>query len=80
MYSKRKNSLVSWIIRICLRERYRSAFLRIHAGGEERGGRLGAFLNKVDANERRSSGGVLTAEQADDLRTRAEDIMDRLDY
>jgi hypothetical protein len=39
-------------------------------------GKLGAFINQVNANERR--GGTLTADQADDLRTQAEDIRDAL--
>jgi dipeptidyl aminopeptidase/acylaminoacyl peptidase len=39
-------------------------------------GKLGAFINKVNANEGR---GTLTTEQADELRTQAEDIMSRLD-
>ena len=34
-------------------------------------GKLGALINQVDAAERR---GTLTADQADDLRTQAEDI------
>jgi hypothetical protein len=37
---------------------------------------FGAFINQVDANERR---GTLTADQADDLRTQAQDIRDALD-
>jgi hypothetical protein len=39
-------------------------------------GKLGAFINQVNANERR--GGTLTPNQADDLRTQAEDIRDAL--
>jgi dipeptidyl aminopeptidase/acylaminoacyl peptidase len=39
-------------------------------------GKLGAFINQVNANERR---GILTADQADELRTQAEDIMNQLD-
>jgi hypothetical protein len=39
-------------------------------------GKLGAFINQVNANERRDT---LTANQADDLRTQAEDIRDALD-
>ena len=39
-------------------------------------GRLGAFINKVDAAERHNT---LTAEQADDLRTQAQDLMNQLD-
>jgi hypothetical protein len=39
-------------------------------------GTLGAFINQVNANERRDT---LTAEQADDLRTQAGDIRDELD-
>jgi hypothetical protein len=40
-------------------------------------GRLGAFINQVDAaSERR--GDTLTADQADDLRTQAEDITIKL--
>jgi hypothetical protein len=39
-------------------------------------GKLGAFINQVNANER---GGTLTAEQADELRTQAENIMNQLD-
>ena len=36
-------------------------------------GRLGAFINKVDTAAERHD--TLTAEQADDLRTQAEDII-----
>jgi hypothetical protein len=39
-------------------------------------GRFDAFINQVNANERRGS---LTAAQADDLRTQAQDIRDMLD-
>jgi hypothetical protein len=39
-------------------------------------GRLDAFINQLNANERR---GTLTADQADDLRTQAEDIENALD-
>jgi hypothetical protein len=40
-------------------------------------GKLGAFINQVNANEGR---GTLTADQADVLRTQAEDIiMNQLD-
>jgi hypothetical protein len=39
-------------------------------------GRLGAFINEVNAAER---DGTLTADQADDLRTQAEVIMNQLD-
>jgi hypothetical protein len=38
-------------------------------------GKLGALINQVNANERR---GTLTADQANDLRTQAEDIRDEL--
>jgi hypothetical protein len=38
-------------------------------------GKLGAFINQVTANERRDT---LTADQAADLRTQAEDIKDTL--
>ena len=38
-------------------------------------GKLGAFINQVDANERR---GTLTADQADHLRTQAQDIRNAL--
>jgi hypothetical protein len=38
-------------------------------------GRLGAFINQVDTNER---GDTLTADQADDLITQAEDIRNML--
>ena len=38
-------------------------------------GWFGAFINQVDANERRDT---LTAERADDLRIQAEDIRDTL--
>lgn len=38
-------------------------------------GSLGVFINQVNANERR---GTLTADQADDLRTQAEDIRNKL--
>jgi hypothetical protein len=38
-------------------------------------GKLGAFINQVNANERR---GTLTADQADNLRTQAEDIRNKL--
>jgi hypothetical protein len=37
---------------------------------------LDAFINQVNANERRDT---LTADQADDLRTQAEDILNQLD-
>jgi hypothetical protein len=37
---------------------------------------FGAFMNQVNANERRGS---LTEDQADDLRIQAEDIRDMLD-
>jgi hypothetical protein len=40
-------------------------------------GKLGAFINQVNANERRG-GDTLTPNQADDLRTQAEDIRDAL--
>jgi PKD repeat protein len=39
-------------------------------------GKLGAFINQVNAAERRDT---LTADQADVLRTQAEDIMNQLD-
>jgi hypothetical protein len=39
-------------------------------------GKLDAFIDQVNANERR--GDTLTADQADDLRTQAEDIRDEL--
>jgi hypothetical protein len=39
-------------------------------------GKLGAFINQVNANERR--GDTLTADQADDLRGQAEDIRNEL--
>jgi Tol biopolymer transport system component len=39
-------------------------------------GKLGAFINQVNANERR---GTLTADQADELRTQAEGIRNKLD-
>jgi hypothetical protein len=38
-------------------------------------GKLGAFINQVNANERRDT---LTSDQADDLRTQAEDITIKL--
>jgi hypothetical protein len=38
-------------------------------------GRLGAFINQVNADERRDT---LTADQADELRTQAEDIRSEL--
>ena len=38
-------------------------------------GKLSAFINQINANERR---GTLTADQADDLRTQAEEIRDVL--
>jgi hypothetical protein len=38
-------------------------------------GKLGAFMNQVNASERRDT---LTADQADDLRTQAEDIRNEL--
>jgi hypothetical protein len=38
-------------------------------------GRLGAFINQVNANERRDT---VTADQADGLRTQAEDITIKL--
>jgi hypothetical protein len=38
-------------------------------------GKLGAFVNQVDSAERRDR---LTADQADNLRTQAEDIRDAL--
>jgi hypothetical protein len=38
-------------------------------------GKLGAFINQVDANEKR---GTLTADQADNLRTQAQDIRNAL--
>jgi hypothetical protein len=38
---------------------------------------LGAFMNQINANERR--GDSLTEDQAGDLRTQAEDIRDMLD-
>jgi hypothetical protein len=38
-------------------------------------GKLGAFINQVNAAERRDT---LTADQADVLRTQAEDIRDEL--
>jgi hypothetical protein len=40
-------------------------------------GKLGAFINQVNVNERR--GGTLTADQANVLRRQAEDIRDALD-
>ena len=39
-------------------------------------GKLGALINQVNANERRDT---LTADQANILRTQAEDIKDALD-
>jgi hypothetical protein len=39
-------------------------------------GKLGAFINQVNAAERRDD--TLTADQADELRTQAEDIRDVL--
>ena len=39
-------------------------------------GKLGAFINQVNANERRDT---LTADQADELRTQAEGIRTSLD-
>jgi hypothetical protein len=39
-------------------------------------GKLGAFINQVNANERR--GDTLTADQADELRTQAYHIRDAL--
>jgi hypothetical protein len=39
-------------------------------------GKLGAFINQVNAAERRDT---LTADRADDLRTQAENIRDALD-
>ncbi len=39
-------------------------------------GRFGAFINQVNAGERRGS---LTEDQASGLRTQAEDIRDMLD-
>jgi hypothetical protein len=39
-------------------------------------GKLGAFINQVNANERR---GTLTADDANVLRTQAEDVRDALD-
>jgi hypothetical protein len=39
-------------------------------------GKLGAFINQINANERRDT---LTADQADDLRTQAKDVMNQLD-
>jgi hypothetical protein len=36
-------------------------------------GKLGAFINQVNANERRNN--TLTTDQADNLRTQAEDII-----
>jgi YVTN family beta-propeller protein len=39
-------------------------------------GKLGAFINQVDANERRDT---LTVDQADELRTQAENIRNNLD-
>jgi hypothetical protein len=43
-------------------------------------GRLGAFINQVNATtaERRGGGDTLTPDQADDLRTQAEDIRNKL--
>jgi hypothetical protein len=42
-------------------------------------GKLGAFINQVNAAaERRNNNGTMTADQADDLRTQAEDIRDEL--
>ena len=38
-------------------------------------GKLGAFINQVNANERRDT---LTSDQADDLRTQSEEIRDVL--
>jgi hypothetical protein len=38
-------------------------------------GKLGAFINQVNANERRDT---LTADEADELRTQAEDIQNVL--
>ena len=38
-------------------------------------GKLSAFINQINANERR---GTLTADQADDLRTKAQDIRNAL--
>jgi hypothetical protein len=41
-------------------------------------GKLGTFTNQVNAAERRDSDDTLTAEQADELRTQAEDIRGEL--
>jgi hypothetical protein len=41
-------------------------------------GGFGAFINQVDAAERRDDDNTLTAEQADELRTQAEDIRNEL--
>jgi hypothetical protein len=38
-------------------------------------GRLGAFINQINANERRDT---LTADQADELRTQAEEVRSQL--
>jgi hypothetical protein len=40
--------------------------------------RFGTFINQVNAAERRDNGNTLTAEQADELRTQAEEIKDEL--
>jgi hypothetical protein len=40
-------------------------------------GRLGAFINQVNATERRNDD-TLTAAEADELRTQAEDIRNEL--
>jgi hypothetical protein len=41
-------------------------------------GTLDAFINKVNAAAERRNNGTMTADQADDLRTQAEDIRDEL--
>jgi hypothetical protein len=41
-------------------------------------GKLGAFINQVNAAAERRNNGTMTADQADDLRTQAEDIRDEL--
>ena len=41
-------------------------------------GRFDSFINKVNAAERRDNDNTLTADQADELRTQAEEIKDEL--
>jgi hypothetical protein len=40
--------------------------------------RFDTFINQVNAAERRDNDDTLTADQADELRTQAEDIRDEL--